>query len=136
MAEKIIFKEESYKIIGACFEVYKEKGNGFLEAVYQECLVLEFTRQGISFIEKPRLHLTYKGQELRQAYEPDFMCFNEIIIEIKAVKQLVDEHRAQVINYLKSTEKQLGLLINFGHYPKIEQERFVNQSLSRNSRVS
>jgi len=136
MAEKIIFKEKSYKIIGACFEVYKEKGNGFLEAVYQECLALEFACQSISFIDKPRLRLTYKGQELRQAYEPDFICFNEIIIEIKAVKQLVDEHRAQVINYLKSTAKQLGLLINFGHYPKIEHERFVNQPLSRNSRVS
>ena len=136
MAEKIIFKEESYKIIGACFEVYKEKGNGFLEAVCQECLALEFARQGITFMEKPRLRLTYKGQELSQEYEPDFMCFNEIIVEIKAVKQLADEHRAQVINYLKATATQLGLLINFGHYPKIEQERFVNQPLSRNSRVS
>ena len=127
MAEKIIFKEESYRIIGACFEVYKDKGSGFLEAVYQECLALEFTGQGIPFVEKPRLRLDYKGHELQQTYEPDFMCFDGIIVEIKAVKQLCDEHRAQAINYLKATGKQLGLLVNFGHYPKIEHERFVNQ---------
>ena len=130
MGTQIVFKEESYKIIGACFEVYKEKGNGFLEAVYQECLSIEFTEQDVPFVEKPRLRLDYKGRELRQTYEPDFLCFEEIIVEIKAVKQLADEHRAQVINYLKATGKQLGLLVNFGHYPKIEHERFVNQSLS------
>ena len=131
MGTQIVFKEESYKIIGACFEVYKEKGNGFLEAVYQECLSIEFSEQGIPFVEKPGLRLDYKGRELRQTYEPDFLCFEEIIVEIKAVKRLADEHRAQVINYLKATGKQLGLLVNFGHYPKIEHERFVNQSLSR-----
>jgi len=131
MGTQIIFKEQSYKIIGACFEVYKEKGNGFLEAVYQECASIEFFEQGIPFVEKPRLRLNYKGRELNQTYEPDFLCFEEIIVEIKAVKRLADEHRAQVINYLKATGKQLGLLVNFGHYPKIEHERFVNQSLSR-----
>ena len=131
MGTQIVFKEESYKIIGACFEVYKEKGNGFLEAVYQECLSIEFTEQDVPFVEKPRLRLNYKTRELRQTYEPDFLCFEEIIVEIKAVKRLADEHRAQVIDYLKATGKQLGLLVNFGHYPKIEHERFVNQSLSR-----
>jgi GxxExxY protein len=131
MGTQIVFKEESYKIIGACFEVYKEKGNGFLEAVYQECLSIEFSEQAIPFVEKPRLRLNYKTRELNQTYEPDFLCFEEIIVEIKAVKLLADEHRAQVINYLKATGKQLGLLVNFGHYPKIEHERFVNQSLSR-----
>ncbi len=122
--------------MGACFEVYKEKGNGFLEAVYQECLAIEFGEQQIPFEEKPKLRLEYKGRLLKQEYVPDFLCFGEIIVEIKAVKTLADEHRAQVINYLKSTGKQLGLLVNFGHYPKIEYERFVNQSLSRVSRVS
>ncbi|MFH1017241.1 MAG: GxxExxY protein [Pseudomonadota bacterium] len=131
MGVKILLREESHKIIGACFEVYKEKGNGFLEAVYQECLALEFAEQGLPFIEKPRLKLAYKGRELKQTYEPDFLCFGEIVVEIKAVKQLVDEHRAQAINYLKATGKELGLLVNFGHYPKLEHERFVNQSLSR-----
>lgn len=135
MGTRLVFKDESYKIIGACFEVYKEKGSGFLEAVYQECLCIEFAEQGLPFVEKPRLLLEYKGRELKQEYEPDFLCF-EIIVEIKAVKQLTDVHRAQAINYLKSTGKQLGMLINFGHYPKMEHERFVNQPLSRLSRVS
>ena len=136
MVAEIVFREESYRIIGACFEVYKEKSNGFLEAVYQECLTIEFTEQGIPFAEKPRLGLDYKGRALRQSYEPDFVCFEQIIVEIKAVKQLADEHRAQIINYLKATGKQLGLLVNFGHYPGIEHERFVNQSASRLSRIS
>ena len=136
MEAELLFKNESYKIVEACFEVYKEKGNGFLEAVYQECLVLEFMKQSISHIEKPCLRLEYKGRRLKQTYEPDFLCFDEIIVEIKAVKQLADEHRAQTINYLKATGKQLGLLVNFGHYPKLEHERFVNQALSRISRIS
>ncbi len=136
MEQKIVFKEESYKIIGACFEVYKEKGNGFLEAVYQECLSIELSEQGIPFVQKPRLRLEYKGRQLEQGYEPDFLCFGQIILEIKAVKHLADEHRAQVINYLKSTGKQLGLLVNFGHHPKVEYERFVNQPRSRVSRIS
>jgi len=75
MGTQIIFKEESYKIVGACFEVYKDKRNGFLEAVYQECLSMEFTEQGIPFVEKTRIRLDYKGRELRQTYEPDFLCF-------------------------------------------------------------
>ena len=133
---QIVFKEESYRIIGACFEVYKEKGNGFLEAVYQECLTIELGEQQIPFVEKPRLRLEYKGRPLKQQYEPDFLCFGEIIVEIKAVKTLTDEFRAQVINYLKATGKQLGLLVNFGHYPKIEHERFVNHPLSRVSGIS
>ncbi|HOW96908.1 MAG TPA: GxxExxY protein [Kiritimatiellia bacterium] len=136
MKTTILFKDESYRIIGACFEVYKEKGNGFLEAVFQECLALELADQEIPFVEQPRLGLEYKGRKLKQVYEPDFACFDDIIVEIKAVKQLTDEHRAQAINYLKSTGKQLALLVNFGHFPKIEHERFVHQPLSRVSRVS
>ena len=136
MDTKVLYRDESYKIVGACFEVYKEKGNGFLESVYQECLALEFSERGISFIEKPRLGLDYKGRGLKQTYEPDFICFDEIIVEIKAVKQLADEHRAQAINYLKATGKQLALLVNFCHHPKLEHERFVNQVVSRIPRIS
>ena len=112
METGILFKEESYRIMGACFEVYKEKGCGFLEAVYQECLALEFKRQGIVHDEQPWLHLEYKGEKLSQDYVPDFICFGEIIVEIKAAKQLTDEHRAQAINYLKATGKRLVLLVN------------------------
>jgi len=136
MGEGIIFKEESYRIIGACFEVYKAKGNGFLEAVYQECLSIELEEQEIPFLQKPRIRLEYKGRKLKHEYEPDFLCFDQIIVEIKAVKQLADEHRAQVINYLRSSGKQLGLLVNFGCHPKIEYERFVDQYISRVSRIS
>ncbi len=122
----LLFKDESYKILGACFEVYKEKGNGFIEEVYQECLSIEFELQSVPFIAKPKLELAYKERILNQKYVPDFFCFDGIIVEIKAVKQLTDEHRAQVINYLKATGKKLGLLINFGHHPLLEHERFIN----------
>lgn len=124
---ELVYKEESYQIMGAAFEVYKEKGNGFLEAVYQECLAMEFEDQGIPFQETPPLTLFYKERPLKRKYEPDFFCFDKIIVEIKAVKTLNDEHRKQIINYLKSTGKELGLLINFGHFPKVQYERFVNQ---------
>jgi len=123
---EIIFKDESYKIIGACFEVYREKGCGFLEPVYQECMELELRLQGIAFIPQKPLSLEYKGTPLACKYEPDFMCYEKIILELKAVKELLDEHRAQLQNYLKATGFRLGLLVNFGHYPKIEIERIVN----------
>ncbi len=126
MNQNLLFKEESYKIIGCCFEVYKDKGNGFLESVYQECLRKEFESQKVPFQEKPRLSLFYKGDLLEQYYEPDFLCFDNIIVELKAVKAVTDEHRAQVINYLKSTDNKLGLLVNFGHFPKVEHERLLN----------
>jgi len=125
MAE-LVFKEESYQLMGACFEVYKEKGCGFVEPVYQECLSLELRIQGISFEEQVELALTYKGRPLKQTYKPDFICFGKIVLEIKAVSKLCDEHRAQVHNYLKATGFKLGLLINFGHYPKLEWERIVH----------
>ena len=127
MKEDILYKDESYRIIGGCFEVYNEKGNGFLEAVYQECLGLELAANSIPFKEKKKLRLNYKGQELRQFYQPDFFCYDEIILEIKAVKNLTNEHRAQVINYLRTTGMKLGLLVNFGHHPNLQHERFVNE---------
>lgn len=122
---EVIYREESYRIMGACFEVYREKGCGFLEAVFQECLELEFADQGIPFVSHPTLALSYKGRQLRQTYAPDFVCFGKIIVEIKAVSALVDEHRAQVHNYLRATGHRLGLLVNFGHFPKIESERIA-----------
>ena len=125
-SEKILFAEESYRIIGACFEVYREKGNGFLEDVYQECLAIELADQGVPAVEKPRLRLEYKGLKLRREYQPDFLCYDQIILEIKAARQVSDEHRSQVINYLKATGKRLGLLVNFGCYPKAQFERLVH----------
>ena len=118
-------KQESYQVMGACFEVYKEKGCGFLEAVYQECLAIELELQGIPFLEQHDLDLSYKDRQLKQKYKPDFICFDKVILEIKAVKELCDDHRAQVHNYLKATGYKLGLLVNFGHYPQVEWERIV-----------
>lgn len=133
MNTEIIFKEESYKIVGTCFEVYNHMGHGFLEAVYQECLAVEFADQDVPFVEQPHLKLKYKTKPLKQTYLPDFLCFDEIILEIKSAKNMTDEHRAQVINYLKATGKQLALLVNFGHYPKLEYERFLAPPHSCNS---
>ncbi len=122
---EVLLKEESYRIMGACFEVYKEMGCGFLEAVYQECLELEFRAQGLPFRSQAELDLHYKGQVLKQKYIPDFILFEKIVVEIKALKELDDTHRSQVHNYLKATGHRLGLLVNFGHYPKVEWERIV-----------
>jgi GxxExxY protein len=121
----IVYREESYRIIGACMEVYKDKGCGFLEAVFQECLELEFRDQQIPFRMWPVLALNYKGRLLRQTYSPDFMCYDKIIVELKAVSHVADEHRAQVHNYLRASGLRLGLLVNFGHFPKLEWERIV-----------
>lgn len=121
----LIYPDESYAIIGACFNVYKDKGCGFLEPVYQECMEIELAFQNIQFHAQKKIILTYRGQQLKQTFEPDFICYEKIIVELKAVSDLVDRHRAQVINYLNATGMQLGLLVNFGHHPKLEYERFV-----------
>ena len=121
----IVFKEESYRIMGACFEVYKEKGPGFSEPVYQECLELEFILQAIPFRPQVDFNLEYKGKPLVSKFIPDFLCYDTIILEIKAVTNLCDEHRSQIHNYWKATGYKLGLLVNFGHYPQVEYERIV-----------
>lgn len=122
---EFLFPQESYAIRGACFEVYKEMGPGFLEAVYQECLAKEFTRQNIPFVAKQQLSLQYKGEPLLQTYMPDFICYGKIIIEIKGTREVSPEHKAQLLNYLKVTGMKLGLLVNFGHYPQIQIERMA-----------
>jgi len=121
----LLFEEETFAIRGAVFEVYRELGCGFLEAVYQECLEKELSAKGIPFMSQPELTLNYKGQRLQQTYKPDLICYQQIILELKAVKEISPEHKAQVINYLKATHLKLGLLINFGSYPKAQIERFV-----------
>ena len=121
----LLYPDESYKIVGACFEVYNGMGCGFLESVYQECLAIEFECQNVSFTAQPLQHLHYRDRSLQQTYKPDFICYKNIIVEIKAVSRLVDEHRAQLLNYLHATRLQLGILIDFGHYPKLEYERIA-----------
>ena len=121
----LIHPNESYEITGACFDVYTAMGAGFLESVYQECLALELSRRGIPFVQQKRITLSYRGTYLKQEYLADFVCHDKIIVEIKAVSNILTEHRAQVLNYLHATGYKLGLLINFGHYPKVETERIV-----------
>lgn len=126
----LILEKETYQLRGAAFEVYREMGCGFFEAVYQECLEREFETQGIPFVAQRKLALLYKGERLSQVYVHDFVCFERIILEIKAVKELGGEHRAQVHNYLKATGLELGLLVNFGHYPKAQIERIVKTEIA------
>lgn len=121
----ILFKQESYNIIGAAFHVYNQLGFGFLEAVYQECLELEFIKRGIPYDREKELKINYDGIDLRQTYKADFVCYGEIIVELKAVSMLDSSHRAQVYNYLHATGYRLGLLLNFGSGSELERERIV-----------
>ena len=121
----LIYPDECYKIQGACFEVYRQMGCGFLEAVYQECLEKELALQSIPFETKKTLRLYYKGVELEKTYIPDFVCYGKIIVELKAVSNIAGEHKAQILNYLKASGFELGLLVNFGSHPKATVERFV-----------
>src|SRR6185503_15324363 len=125
MNTEILYKDESYRIVGACFEVYNEKGCGFLEPVYQECMELEFGMQTLPFQAQRELPLAYKRKPLKQKYRPDFVCFDKIILELKVAEKLADEHVAQVLNYLNATGYELGLLVNFGSHPKLEYKRIV-----------
>jgi GxxExxY protein len=124
--DDLLFKKEVYTIQGAIFEVSREMGTGFLEAVYQECLSREFARLAIPFVAQRELALAYKGAPLIQTYKPDFVCYDKIIIELKVVQELIPAHKAQVLNYLKATQFRLGLLVNFGAYPKAKIDRIIN----------
>jgi len=123
---EIVYKDESYKIIGACFEVYKQKGFGFTEPIYQECLAIEFDIQGIPFTEQSEIELEYKSRKLKQFFKPDFICYGKIIVEIKALSNLIPQNQSQTLNYLNATKFELALLVNFGHYPKLEYKRIAN----------
>jgi GxxExxY protein len=121
----LVQADETYAIPGACFEVDRDMGCGFLEPVEQECLEMELALRDIPFEAQPQLVLAYKGRKLSKTYEPDFRCFGSVIVEIKAVTKLADEHRAQLHNYLRATGCRIGLLVNFGHHPLLEHERII-----------
>ncbi len=121
----IYYKEESYKIVGAAMHVYNQLGIGFLEPVYQEALEIELQRRGIPFEREKELTIMYDGMQLQQTYRADFVCYNNIIVELKAVSALDNIHRAQVHNYLKATGYKLGILINFGDACGLDYERIV-----------
>ena len=109
-----LYKDECYRIIGACMAVHRELGHGFLEPVYQETLAIELDYQGIPFVREQELNIKYRGIELNKIYKADFVCYNGIIVELKAISELSNDHIAQLINYLKATNLKVGLLINFG----------------------
>ena len=125
MSDELLFRDEAYRIIGACMAVHKDKGNGFVEPVYQDALEIEMELSGLPFDRQRNYPLFYRDRPLKHTYTPDLVCFDQIIVELKAARTLTDEHRAQVLNYLKVTGLQLGLLVNFGSYPRLEWERIV-----------
>jgi GxxExxY protein len=120
-----LYKEEAFALQGAIFEVYRTLGCGFLEAVYQKALEVEFTQRNIPFTSQKEIEVEYKGIKLEQSYRVDFICFEKIILELKAVQNLLPEHEAQLQNYLRATKMRVGLLVNFGHYPKVEIKRIA-----------
>jgi len=111
---KLLYKHETYKIIGACMTVHQELGSGFLEAVYQEALAFEFQEQGIPYRKESKIEIYYKERILQQYYIADFICYDKVIVELKAVQELGTAHVSQVLNYLNATDQQLALLVNFG----------------------
>lgn len=121
----LLYRDEIFALQGAIFEVYKTIGCGFLEAVYQECLEHEFTLREIPFASQVDICISYKGEKLKQFYRADLVCYDKIVVELKAVSELTPEHEAQLLNYLKATGMRMGLLVNFGHYPKVEIKRFA-----------
>ena len=110
----LLYEEETGQIIKACMSVFNELGNGFLEAVYQEALAIEFENMEIPFTKEAKIEIYYKGKKLEKEYFADFICYDNIIVELKCVSKLVNAHKAQVINYLHGTKKAVGLLVNFG----------------------
>ena len=120
----LIFPEESYEIIGACIEVHKNLGPGFLEAVYAEALMWEFEERDIPYEKNKELAILYKEHLLTKKYYADFVCYDKIIIELKAMDSIAPGHISQVLNYLKATIMQLGILANFGE-PSFHSKRIV-----------
>ena len=130
MNESGLFKQEGYDFMGAVFEVYDQVGAGFGEDIYQECLEKELNVRKIPFDSQVHVPVYYKGEQLTKYFKPDLLGTGEIVVELKAVQQLIPEHEAQLFNYLKATQKRVGYLIDFGHANQLEWKRFVNSSPS------
>ena len=125
MENELLYRDEVYAIQGAIFDVYKEMGNAWHEEVYQQCLERELGLRNIPFEAKKELPIFYKGKPIEKTYIPDLFCYGKIILELKAVGQLSNEHRAQLLNYLRITKCKLGLLVNFGAYPRVDIQRYA-----------
>ena len=122
---ELIYQNESYQILGAAMHVYNVLGAGFVEAVYQEALQKEFRRRNIPHDREKEVNIYYGDEVLDIKLRPDFICYDKIIVELKAVAELENIHRAQIINYLKATKFKLGLLINFGYDGELQFERRI-----------
>jgi GxxExxY protein len=123
--KKEIYKEEGYKLMGAAFEVYNDRGYGMAEEIYQECLEIELELRCIPFCSKEDLVCHYKGRELKRRYVPDLFVFDSLIVELKAVTALAPEHDAQLMNYMHITRQPVGYLVNFGHKDTLEWKRII-----------
>ena len=122
--DDLLFKEEVHEIIGAAMAVHRYFGCGFTEIVYQDALEIELANRNIPSLRETELHIDYNGKELTSTFKPDFICYNRIIVELKAVKELDDMHRSQAINYAKVAGSDMALLINFGE-TSLKFERFI-----------
>lgn len=126
---KLLYEKETYRIIGACMKVHKNLGSGFLESVYQEVLAKELRNEGIPFEGQKKLNLFYEGERIGKYFVADFLCFDKIILELKSVAFLNKTFENQVVNYLKATEKEIGILVNFGE-KSLKWKRFINTKSS------
>jgi len=122
---ELLYKEEVFAIIGAAIEAHRELGSGFLEAVYQEALEIELGNRKIPFEPRKELVISYKDRQLRKVYEADLVCYEKIIVELKALDRLSGKEEAQVLHYLKASGMRVGLLVNFGAHGRLEWQRYV-----------
>lgn len=125
LGDELLLKDEVYAVIGAAIEVHKELGHGFLEGVYDECFGYEMEDRHLPHVAQPEVEIRYKRRRCKKKYVPDYLCFGEIVVEIKAIKALTEVEEAQLINYLRATGKPVGLLINFGSRGKLEWKRIA-----------
>ena len=123
---ELILKDEVYAIVGAAIEVHRVLGSGFLEPVYQEAMEIESTVRQLPFTAQPVLKIRYKEHTLNKEYIPDFIFYEQVIVEIKALDRLSGKEESQILNYLKTSGYKVGILINFGSHPKLEWKRFVH----------
>jgi len=122
---KLIYESETFAIQGAIFDVYKEMGSGFFKPVYIECLSRELTLRRIPFVCQKPIGITYKGESLISHYIPDFICFGKILVELITAKEIMPEHQARMLNYLKVTSLNLGIIANLGAHPKATIKRMI-----------
>lgn len=122
---ELLYREEVYEIVGAAIEVHKELGHGFLEPVFQEALGYEWSDRSVPFVEQASMRIKYKNRVLKKEYIADYVCYEKIIVEIKALEKLTGREESQVLNYLKASNHRVGVLINFGSQGKLEWKRMV-----------